>query len=161
MESGRGGIQAVMAELYAQGKLSPGDMSSIERLLSSDDLISAQECLDVVDQEGRLPHPVALRPPINGFFPDIPDFLAKLTPGEIKSVPDQILQGVNLGPLAFSSIPRERREEARTAYQRWRAVKNAFNTPGGTAKVMSTLMSILDMMGAEGKIVSIENGRAD
>jgi hypothetical protein len=162
LERPRREILADLGRMAVNGSVSNHDIERIRGLVvQQDDLLTAREWMEFLETGRGLPETVSPNPRFHAFFPNVPDALSHMSREETAAVPDHILQGRDLGPLAFSRIPESRRQDALELFTSWADLRR--RVQGGTMieNVPSSLTHFLDRAGFSADLTRPDNARSN
>lgn len=134
------------------GTSSSEDIEKVKGLVSRDDLLTAGEYVDFLENGRALPETTSPNPRFQAFFPAVPEALSSLDRGERDSMVTSISQGRDIGPLKFSRIRDDRRAEAADAYEKWRELKRAVIASRPESEVVGKFAYLLAAFGLNGSV---------
>ncbi|MFL7904318.1 RNaseH domain-containing protein [Azospirillum argentinense] len=143
----RGNLLKRVDEMAAAGRVGGETAERIRGIIGKDDLMTAQEYLDFLEDGRELPTIASPNPRFRAFFPAVPNALARWAGWDLESAEDCIAQGRDFDSLPFSRIPDERREDALEILAQWRNLRSRVQAGNLTDNVTSLLHSFLERIG--------------
>lgn len=119
MDRPRSELVARLDALSETGRANPDDARRVRHLVERGDLLTAGEHLDFIADGRELPDASSPNPRFRAFFPTVPEFLVKHGSGGPVMLREAILSGADVGPLAFSRVPKARREDTARLFDDW------------------------------------------
>ena len=136
-----------LTTLASAGKVAEADADRVRGLISQDDLLTAGEFVGFLEYGRALPETCSPNPRFAGYFPKVPQELAKIDKKDLARLRDYIDDSKDFGPLAFSNIPERRREEARELLMAWKELQCRVQGGRPAEDVMTEFVSFLEKAG--------------
>lgn len=123
------------------------DLEKVRGLVSRDDLLTAGEYIDFLQDGRALPESTSPNPRFHAFFPQVPQKLEAMSKDEREHIGAKVGSGVDVGPLLFSRISKEHRLEAAEVMEKWRELRRAVAGNLSDSDVVSRLAHLLGQFG--------------
>ena len=134
------------------GTAAEEDLAKVRALVSRDDLLTAGEYVDFLENGRALPETTSPNPRFRAYFPHVPDAVTALPRAAREKIGDSIRAGSDVGPLLYSRIPADRRPEAADMLDKWHELKRAVDSGVPEADVVGRLAFLLGGFGIEAEI---------
>lgn len=138
-----------------KGASSEEDLNKVRGLVSRDDLLTATEYVEFLENGRALPESSSPNPRFDAFFPSVPLAISAMPREERDRLGGSIAAGVDVGPLLFSRVPPERRSEAGAVLGEWRELRRAVAASAAEAGVAGQLVRLLGHFGVDAEIRSL------
>lgn len=149
-------LLARLDALAASGRVSQEDADRVRGIADKDDLLTAGEYMGFLEDGRALPETSSPNPRFRAFFPAVTEALEKLPKRELEAVRESIEEGRDLGPLAYSSVPENRREDALELLDQWKELRSRVQGGFMVDHVITLLVHFLDHAGLKTELTRID-----
>ncbi len=146
-----------LASLVASGRVPPEDAERVRGLVAKDDLLTAGEYMGFLEDGRALPETTSPNPRFRAFYPAVTEALDRLPKREMEAINTTISAGHDLGPLAFSRIPENRREDALALLDDWKELRKRVQGGFLIDNVISLVGPFLERAGLRTELTRVDS----
>lgn len=136
-----------LAELEVMGTTSAPDLETVRGLVRRDDLLTATEYVEFLENGRGLPETTSPNPRYRAYFPRVPDLLFAMTRGEQDGILPAIENGSDFAGLNFGKVAADRRAEVVETLNEWNELKRSVASSRPEADVAGRLVRMLERFG--------------
>lgn len=156
LEERRQVIRARLDDLISSEGREDDQTSLVRSLIEKDDLLTAEEYLEFLEHGQELPKSSSAHRRFQEYFPDVPKELAKRGKHHAAALTEAMRQGEDFGPLLFSRLPEDRRDEVVSIYEGWRNLRERVRGGHQQTHVAPLLSRFFDEMRLQNTITRID-----
>lgn len=150
----RDALFARIADLAKVGSVIDSDLDKVRGLVARDDLLTAAEYLEFLEDGRALPETTSPNPRFRSYFPRVPELLTAMSRAEQDGIGKAILNGGQFAGLDFDKMAADRRADATEALDAWNELRRVVGAGRAEVEVASRLARVLDRFGLEADLRS-------
>lgn len=133
--------------LEGKGTASLADLATVRGLVQRDDLLTAMEYVEFLENGRGLPETTSPNPRYRSYFPQVPDALAGMLRGEQDGILAAIENGDDFAGMNFARVSRDRRPEVLETLSEWNDLKRSVASQRPETDVAGRLVRLLERFG--------------
>ncbi|CUX56972.1 hypothetical protein AGR8A_pTi10053 [Agrobacterium fabrum str. J-07] len=143
-----------LTALETLGTTSVSDLDTVRGLVQRDDLLTATEYVEFLENGRGLPETTSPNPRYRAYFPKVPDLLMPMSRTEQDRILTAIENGEEFAGLNFGRVPGDRRPEVLETLNEWNELKRAVASSRPETEIASRVVRMLERFGLEVKLRS-------
>lgn len=143
----RDALLARISSLAEQGAVAASDLDKVRGLVARDDLLTATEYLDFLENGRALPETTSPNPRFRAYFPKVPELLSAMSRAQQDAARQAIENGEEFAGLNFGRIPDDRRPDVLETLTAWNELRRSVGSGRPETEVASRLALMLDRFG--------------
>lgn len=140
-------LLARLGVLESRRTAAAGDLDTVRGLVQRDDLLTATEYVEFLENGRGLPETTSPNPRYRAYFPKVPDALAEMSRTEQDRILSVIEGGGEFAGLNFGRIAADRRADVVNVLEEWNELKRAVASLRQEADVAGRLVRLLEGFG--------------
>lgn len=138
-----------IATLAKSGTVVDTDLDKVSGLVARDDLLTAAEYLEFLEDGRALPETTSPNPRFSAYFPKVPELLSGMSRAAVEGIGEAIRTGAEFAGMDFGRVPADRRSDVVEALDAWNELRRSVGAGRAETEVASRLARMLERFGLD------------